>query len=215
MRLACSHLALWGQSNVIIWPSDGAGELAEDDWLVGDGGVLLQTVVPVVHTHTHHFFRGQNGGQQLDVCSVHHTLTGRQCSEEGNRNFLHAFNKDEWWLRSIWEISKNVFETSVHTPAPCLPAPVVLSLLMAWRGQRPLGPPHSAPHLAPHPPWCHLHHQGGETAPDASLHHSSLSTVALLFSSEWSNSRRRKRSEEEVSSVEKEEEGEQTEEINV
>lgn len=61
------HLALWGQNDVIVWAADGTGEFAEDDRFFGDRGVLLQAVVPVVHTHTHHLLRGQHRSQQLDV----------------------------------------------------------------------------------------------------------------------------------------------------
>lgn len=95
-----------------------------------------------------------------------------------------------------------VFDTSVHTPDLFLPAPAAPSLSRAWRGQTPSGPPRRAPHLAPVPLWRFLHHHGDETAPDASLHHSSLASVGLLFAFQRINSWRNNRSEEEVSSDE-------------
>lgn len=72
------HLALWGQDNVIVRSCDGIGELAEDNRLLGNRGILLQAVVSVVHTHTHHLLWGQNRSQQPDVWSLQHTLPGRQ-----------------------------------------------------------------------------------------------------------------------------------------
>lgn len=88
-----SHLALCGQNNVVIRTRDGTGELAEDDGFFGDRGILLQTVVPVVHAHTHHFLWGQDGGQQLDVCSFNHKLARRQSSEE-EEHLLEDFHSD-------------------------------------------------------------------------------------------------------------------------
>ena len=61
------HLALCGQNDVVVRPADGTGEFAEDDRFFGDRGVLLQAVVPVVHTNTNHLLRGQHRSQQLDV----------------------------------------------------------------------------------------------------------------------------------------------------
>lgn len=93
-----------------------------------------------------------------------------------------------------------LFVTSVHTPDPCLPAPVAPSLSKAWRGQTPSDPPRQVPHLAPLPLWCpHCRHDD-ETALDASLHHSGLAAVGLLFAFEWINWRCW-RSKDEVSSV--------------
>lgn len=80
--LSSPYLALWGQNDVIIWPSDGAGELAEDDRFFGEWRVLLQAVVPVVHTHTHHLFWSQHRSHQPDVWALQNTLTGQQGSEE-------------------------------------------------------------------------------------------------------------------------------------
>lgn len=53
--------------DVVVGTRDGRGELAEDDGLGGDGGVLLQAVVSVVHTHTHHLVRAGDGRQELDI----------------------------------------------------------------------------------------------------------------------------------------------------
>lgn len=76
-----SDLALSRHHNVVVRSSEGVGELAEDDGFFGDRDVLLQAMVPVVHTHTHHLLRGQDWSQQLDVRSLQHTLTRGQRSE--------------------------------------------------------------------------------------------------------------------------------------
>lgn len=91
----------------------------------------------------------------------------------------------------------------MHTPDLCLPAPAALSLLRAWRGQTPSGPPRRALRLAPLPLWCLLLRPHGDgTAPDAWLHRSGLASVGLLFAFVKVNSWRCRRSEGEVSSVE-------------
>lgn len=86
----CSDLALCRHHNVVIRPSDGIGELAEDDGFFRDRDVLLQAMVPVVHTHTHHLLRGQDRSQQLDVRSLQHTLTRGQCSEGEGQVIYHG-----------------------------------------------------------------------------------------------------------------------------
>lgn len=91
--------------------------------------------------------------------------------------------------------------TSVHSPDPCLPAPAALSLSKAWTGQTPSDPPHRVPRLAPLPLWGPRLHRDDETAPDASLHHSGLVAVGLLFAFEQVNPWRCENSKEEVSSV--------------
>lgn len=197
---SCSHLALWGQKDVVIRPGDGTGELAEDDRFFGDWGVLLQAVVPVVHTHTHHLLRGQHRSQQLDVWPLQHTLTGRQGSEEEEDDEIDKVDLGRWLIKNRKCFMPPLFVTSVHTPDPCLPAPVAPSLSKAWRGQTPSDPPRRVPHLAPLPLWCpHCRHDD-ETALDASLHHSGLAAVGLLFAFEWINWRCW-RSKDEVSSV--------------
>lgn len=88
--------------------------------------------------------------------------------------------------------------TSVHTRDPRLPAPAVLSSSRAWWGQTPSGPPRRALPPAPLPLWHPDCPHADETVPDASLHHTSLASVPLMFGMKsW----RCERSEEEVSSV--------------
>lgn len=67
--------------DVIVGARDGRGELAKDDGLGGDGGILLQAVVLVVHTHTHHLVRASDWRQELDLGAREHTLATGHGSE--------------------------------------------------------------------------------------------------------------------------------------
>lgn len=67
-------LALVRQVDVVVGSRDGRGELVEDDGLGGDGSVLLQAVVFVVHSHTHHLVWASDRRQELDIRVREHTL---------------------------------------------------------------------------------------------------------------------------------------------
>ena len=59
-----THTALGGVHDVIEGPGDGAGELAEDERLLGHLDVLLQAVVAVVQPHADHLLGVVDGRQQ-------------------------------------------------------------------------------------------------------------------------------------------------------
>lgn len=63
-RSGGTNLTLGRKDNVIVGTHDRAGELAEDDGLLGDGNVLFIAMVHVIHAHTHHLIWPGDWGQE-------------------------------------------------------------------------------------------------------------------------------------------------------
>ena len=62
--------------DIVLGANDAAGELVEDDGLLGDGRALLLAVVAVVHADAEHLVRTGHGGGEHDVGAGDHILTG-------------------------------------------------------------------------------------------------------------------------------------------